>query len=82
MLLPGVHHRRQRRPRRRHGAMGNLTSAEARLSRVGEVMAITQMSKAVDAATAEYPFLMDDVNGQPRTGKADVGADELTASSA
>jgi hypothetical protein len=38
-------------------------------------MAITADSKAVDAAMGSYPFVMDDVNGQPRS-KPDVGADE------
>ena len=50
------------------GAMsqGNLTADAAGLMRMGEMMAITAMSKAVDAATGSYPFLMDDVQGQPR----------------
>ena len=50
------------------GAMsqGNLTADDAGLMRMGEMMAITATSKAVDAATGSYPFLMDDVQGQPR----------------
>jgi poly(beta-D-mannuronate) lyase len=62
------------------GAMsqGNLTAAAAGLTRIGEMMAVPAMSKAIDAATGSYPFLMDDVQGQPRKDKADVGADEFT----
>jgi hypothetical protein len=62
------------------GAMsqGNLTADAAGLMRMGEMMAITATSKAVDTATGSYPFLMDDVQGQPRS-KPDVGADEWTA---
>jgi hypothetical protein len=59
-------------------AQGNLTAADAGLMRMGEMMAVTATSKAVNAATGSYPFLMDDVQGQPRN-KPDVGADEWTA---
>jgi len=54
---------------------GNLTADAAGLMKLGEVMAITATSKAVDAAMGSYPFVMEDVNGQPRN-KPDVGADE------
>jgi poly(beta-D-mannuronate) lyase len=59
------------------GAMstGNLSATDAGLMKVGEVMAITATSKAVDASMGSYEFVMDDVNGQPRN-KPDVGADE------
>jgi hypothetical protein len=60
---------------------GNLAGDAAGLVRMGEVLAITPMSKAIDAATGSYPFLTDDVNGQPRA-KPDVGADELSTSPA
>jgi hypothetical protein len=60
-------------------AQGNLTAADAGLMRMGDLMAITTGSKAIDAATGSYPFLMDDVQGQARSGgKPDVGADELS----
>ena len=64
-----------------NGAMAtnNLTSAAAGLARMGDVQAITAMSAAVNAGKGSYPFLMDDVNGQPRT-MPDVGADELATS--
>jgi hypothetical protein len=63
------------------GAMGdgNMTAEAAGLMRMGEILAITAGSKAVDAATGSYPFVTEDVNGQARA-KADVGADELSAS--
>jgi poly(beta-D-mannuronate) lyase len=57
-------------------SQGNLTGEAAGLVRMGDRWVIGAMSKAVDTATGSYPFLMDDVNGQPRTGKPDVGADE------
>jgi poly(beta-D-mannuronate) lyase len=60
-------------------AQGNLTSEAAGLMPMGEVQVLTASSKAVDAATGTYPFLMDDVQGQPRS-KPDVGADELSTS--
>jgi poly(beta-D-mannuronate) lyase len=56
-------------------AQGNLTAEAAGLVRMGDIMAITATSKAIDAATGSYDFLTDDMNGQPRV-KPDVGADE------
>jgi poly(beta-D-mannuronate) lyase len=59
-------------------AAGNLMGDDAGLVRMGEILAITPMSKAVDASMGDYPFVMEDVNGQSRS-KPDVGADELSA---
>ena len=35
-------------------------------------------SPALDAAAGDYPFVTEDMDGQPRTGVKDVGADELS----
>jgi len=65
------------------GATGgnNLTADAAGLMKMGEVMVITAGSKAIDASMGSYPFVMDDVNGQPRN-KPDIGADELSTAPA
>jgi poly(beta-D-mannuronate) lyase len=55
----------------------NMTATEAGLQRMGEVMAITAGSKAINAGMGSYDFLKDDMNGQARA-MADVGADELS----
>jgi hypothetical protein len=62
-------------------AQGNLTVDAAGLMRMGEVLAITSSSKAVDAGLGSFPFVTDDVNGQARS-KPDVGADEYATSPA
>jgi hypothetical protein len=36
-------------------------------------------SPAVDSATGDYPAVVVDMDGQPRTGRKDKGADELSA---
>jgi len=58
-------------------AAGNLMGDAAGLTRMGEMLAVTAMSKAVDASMGDFPFVTVDVQGQPRT-KPDVGADELS----
>jgi poly(beta-D-mannuronate) lyase len=58
-------------------AMANLTKDAAGLVKMGEVQAITGMSKAVDASVGSFAFVIDDVNGQPRS-KPDIGADEFS----
>jgi hypothetical protein len=42
----------------------------------GPVHRLGAGSPAIDAGTGRSPFVTDDVDGQPRTGVADVGADE------
>jgi hypothetical protein len=49
------------------------------LERMGDVLSIAAGSPAVDAAAGSYPFVTDDVHGQPRS-KPDVGADEWSSS--
>jgi hypothetical protein len=45
------------------------------LVKMGEVLRITAMSPAVGAAAdGDFAFVMDDIDGQPRTSR-DVGAD-------
>jgi hypothetical protein len=44
----------------------------------GGLMRLTASSPAVDVADPAYfPFVVDDIDGQPRT-TADIGADELS----
>jgi hypothetical protein len=57
------------------GGMGNLSAAGAGLMRKGEVMVIGAGSAAIDKAVGSYPFVTDDLHGQPRD-KPDIGADE------
>ncbi|WP_208021045.1 chondroitinase-B domain-containing protein [Verrucosispora sioxanthis] len=49
------------------------------LIKQGEVYRIAPGSPAVNAATGNYPYLTHDMDGQPRSGTADVGADELSS---
>ncbi|MER7455917.1 chondroitinase-B domain-containing protein [Micromonospora sp. NPDC126480] len=48
------------------------------LTKQGEVYRIASGSPAVNTATGNYPFLAQDMDGQARSGIADVGADELS----
>ena len=52
--------------------------ADPLLSRVGELLKLAAASPAVDAGSAAYPFVTEDVDGQPRA-KHDIGADELSS---
>jgi poly(beta-D-mannuronate) lyase len=60
------------------GGMGNLSVAAAGLVRKGEVLAATASSGSIDKAVGSYPFVTDDVQGQPRS-KPDIGADEWSS---
>jgi hypothetical protein len=66
---------------------GNISSAGAgpgtkmgdpKLVKSDGAFRITAGSAAIDSAVGSYPYVTDDMDGQPRT-KADVGADELAA---
>jgi hypothetical protein len=61
------------------GGTGNLAgSAEALgLMRVGDVLTLTAMSKAIGAATGNFPFVTDDIAGHPRA-KPDIGAQQFS----
>lgn len=58
-------------------AMGNMLAADVGFQMKGELKAIATGSKAIDAAVGSFPFVTDDISGQPRM-KPDVGADELS----
>ncbi len=57
------------------GGAGNLSAAAAGLTRSGEILAIPATSGAIDKAVGSYPFVLDDLQGQPRA-TPDIGADE------
>jgi hypothetical protein len=59
------------------GGMANLSAAAAGLARQGEILAIAAGSAAIDKAVGNFPFLADDLQGQPRD-RPDIGADELS----
>ncbi|MFD1147701.1 chondroitinase-B domain-containing protein [Saccharothrix hoggarensis] len=46
------------------------------LVRDGSIHRIGAASPAIDSGTGRHPFVTDDLDGQARTGGADVGADE------
>jgi hypothetical protein len=49
---------------------------DPKLVKMGEIFRIAADSPAIDAADAKYS-VMDDIDGNARSGKLDVGADEL-----
>jgi poly(beta-D-mannuronate) lyase len=59
---------------------GNLTGSadSVGLVRKGEVLALAAGSKALGAATGEFPFVTEDVAGHPRGTKPDIGAEQLS----
>jgi poly(beta-D-mannuronate) lyase len=69
------------------GSVGVTAGEEAfrlldpQLATAGGVLAIGAASPAVNAAPVAFPFVTEDLQGQPRdpAGLADVGADELSA---
>jgi hypothetical protein len=62
------------------GGMGNLGGSAAALGLVQTdgIWTISATSKAVGAAVGGYPFVMDDINGNPRGTKPDVGAQQYS----
>jgi hypothetical protein len=56
---------------------GAVMMADPKLTRTGEIFRIAAGSPAIDAADPAYT-VPDDIDGNPRTGKLDIGADELT----
>ncbi|WP_410813906.1 chondroitinase-B domain-containing protein [Micromonospora sp. 067-2] len=60
------------------GVTGGVTVVNPLLTAQGEVRRIGSGSPAVNASAGSYAFVTDDMDGQTRTGTADVGADELS----
>jgi hypothetical protein len=64
------------------GVSDGVMMMDPKLVKVGDIFQIAAGSPAIDAAdTAMYPFVIDDIDGKPRT-KADVGANEVSSSPA
>jgi hypothetical protein len=57
-----------------------IRTADPLLVDEGPVHRIGTGSPAIDSGTGRHPFVTDDVDGQARTGVADVGADERSTS--
>ncbi|MGW0520858.1 chondroitinase-B domain-containing protein [Crossiella sp. NPDC003009] len=55
---------------------GAVRSVDPLLVREGPVFRIGDGSPAIDSGAGGHPFLTEDMDGQARTGVADVGADE------
>ncbi|GAA4209239.1 polysaccharide lyase 6 family protein [Actinocatenispora rupis] len=51
---------------------------DPKLAADGEIAHLTAGSPAIDAATGSFPYVTDDVDGQPRDARPDAGADELS----
>jgi poly(beta-D-mannuronate) lyase len=52
---------------------------DPKLTRVGTIMKLSATSPAINAANQSYfPFVTDDVEGQPRDSQRDIGADEYS----
>jgi hypothetical protein len=59
-----------------------VQAVDPRLVKMGDIFTITAGSPAIDAGDAAmFPFLMEDIDGRPRS-KADVGAQELSTAPA
>jgi poly(beta-D-mannuronate) lyase len=56
-----------------------ITKADPLLADDGGLYRIGEGSPAIDASASGSEFVTDDMDGQPRAGKADVGADERSA---
>jgi len=56
-----------------------ITTVDPLLAEDGGLYRIGDASPAIDASTGGYDFVTDDMDGQPRADKADVGADERSA---
>jgi hypothetical protein len=52
---------------------------DPKLMKVGDIFKLATGSPAIDAADTRYSMLVsDDFEGQPRDGKPDIGADEVS----
>ncbi|HZE38462.1 MAG TPA: polysaccharide lyase 6 family protein [Stackebrandtia sp.] len=57
---------------------GAITVADPLLKNDDALYRIVEGSPAIDAGSGKYDFVTDDMDGQARAGKPDVGADELS----
>ncbi|QDS99967.1 polysaccharide lyase 6 family protein [Adhaeretor mobilis] len=55
--------------------------ADPKLNRTGKVMRLAPGSPAIDNAWSAFLYVHEDMNGQPRDDKPDVGADEYSPGS-
>jgi hypothetical protein len=62
-------------------SMGNLTGG-AGMVKMGELWKLAAGSPAIDASLPGFPYVSEDIDGQPRGAKPDVGADELSMTEA
>jgi hypothetical protein len=58
-------------------AMNNVTNG-AGMMMVDGMWRLVAGSPAIDASIAGFDYVTEDIDGQPRAGKADLGADELS----
>lgn len=58
------------------GSIGFRTASFTFTKGMDNIQRLEQQSAAVDASVGEYPFIREDLDGQMRHGKPDVGADE------
>jgi len=58
-------------------AMNNVTNG-AGMTQVDGLWKLPAGSPAIDASIDGFPYVTDDIDGQKRIGKADLGADELS----
>lgn len=60
------------------GITTGVRTVDPLLTKQNEVYRLGTGSPAANTASGVYTFLTEDMDGQPRTGTADVGADELS----
>lgn len=59
-------------------AVSEINGVDPRFTMVDGLQKLSFASPAIDAAAGSYPFVIDDMEGQPRSAN-DVGADEFSA---
>jgi hypothetical protein len=58
------------------GFADGIVKVTPMLTKMGDLMRIAPGSPNIDAADAMFPFVVDDIDGRPRMGKLDIGAEE------
>ena len=61
------------------GPMAGFALVDPKLARVGDAQVPAAGSPAAGAATTAFPFITDDITGAPRGAKADIGANQFSA---